>query len=395
MIKYIFIRVTLIFSILISLSTSTWAQGIKFEEGSFADIKKLSRTSNKYIFIDCYTKWCGPCKVMARDVFTQDTIAQFYNKNFVCYKSDMEEGEGREIARTYSIAFYPTMMILDSTGKMVHKIVGGKNTMELLAEGEISLDPNRNLSGQILQFRKGKSDTAFLRKLMLATYQIEPEVQKEISKAYFAQIKKTDIIRPEIYPYFRDMETDVLSETFVYVYKNSDQFVKVYGEDATNNLQQKLFASLDNFGRAGNEISFMKVTEYFINDTSKLKKMMGYQFRSIYYVFHIDQDKLVKSLDEWYKYAKNNNDELNKMSTLIWEKTDNKKALEKGASFLDRSYFLNKDYNSAMLAANMYLKIGDKKTALARAKEAQRYGKEQKIDINAADNMVKDLSPAK
>ena len=69
---------SLLFSFLLILGTTLHAQdtpkGIKFTEGSLADLMKLSTAENKLIFIDAFTTWCGPCKRMAKDVFPDSTV---------------------------------------------------------------------------------------------------------------------------------------------------------------------------------------------------------------------------------------------------------------------------------------------------------------------------------
>src|SRR3972149_4785135 len=85
-------------------------RSIKFENGTFAEIKAKAKKENKIIFIDCYTSWCGPCKQMDKEVFTNDSVVDFYNKNFTNGKRDMEKGEGIELAKKYEINAYPTFI---------------------------------------------------------------------------------------------------------------------------------------------------------------------------------------------------------------------------------------------------------------------------------------------
>ena len=41
-------------------------EGIRFIEGEkWENILKMAQEQNKYIFMDCYTSWCGPCKALA------------------------------------------------------------------------------------------------------------------------------------------------------------------------------------------------------------------------------------------------------------------------------------------------------------------------------------------
>ena len=69
-------------------------RSIVFREGNWEKILKQAKKEKKLIFVDCYTSWCGPCKMLAKNVFTQDKVADFYNTEFVCVKMDMEKGEG-------------------------------------------------------------------------------------------------------------------------------------------------------------------------------------------------------------------------------------------------------------------------------------------------------------
>jgi thiol:disulfide interchange protein len=45
------------------------SKGIRFEHGlSWAQVKEKAKAENKYIFMDCYATWCGPCKAMDKNV---------------------------------------------------------------------------------------------------------------------------------------------------------------------------------------------------------------------------------------------------------------------------------------------------------------------------------------
>lgn len=80
-----------------------YAQGIAFNHDSFSAAVKAAAQERKLVFMDCYTSWCGPCKALARDVFTNDTVGDFFNKHFVCVKVDMEKEDGPELARRFQV----------------------------------------------------------------------------------------------------------------------------------------------------------------------------------------------------------------------------------------------------------------------------------------------------
>ena len=50
-------------------------RNINFEQTKeWKKIIKKAKKENKLIFVDCYTSWCGPCKILSRNVFTNDAV---------------------------------------------------------------------------------------------------------------------------------------------------------------------------------------------------------------------------------------------------------------------------------------------------------------------------------
>ena len=118
------------------LSFSAFAQeksGIQFTEGQWMQAVKKARAENKLIFMDAYTSWCGPCKMLKSQVFPNKTLGDFYNKNFVNVAFDMEVGEGPQLANIYRVQAYPTMFFIDpNTGKVVKQTLGYQEVDDLL-----------------------------------------------------------------------------------------------------------------------------------------------------------------------------------------------------------------------------------------------------------------------
>ena len=100
-------------------------KGVKFEQGTLKELLAKAGEQDKYLFVDVYATWCGPCKYMSGRVFTQESVGDYFNKTFVNAKFDAERGEGIDIARKYRVEGYPTFLILNAEGKEVGRIVGG------------------------------------------------------------------------------------------------------------------------------------------------------------------------------------------------------------------------------------------------------------------------------
>jgi thioredoxin 1 len=111
-------------------------KGIKFEEISYEEAIKKAKSSNKLVFIDAYAIWCGPCKWMAANTFTDEEVGQFFNANFINLKIDMEKGEGPELARKLQVTAYPTLFFINKDGEIVKRVLGAKPAKEFLKIGK-------------------------------------------------------------------------------------------------------------------------------------------------------------------------------------------------------------------------------------------------------------------
>jgi len=96
MIKFILMAVVLLTTELKSFAQSNRTdnsenKGIRFEQDlSWEQIKAKAKGENKYIFIDVYATWCGPCKMMDRDVYPNDIVGAVVNDQFISVKIQMD-----------------------------------------------------------------------------------------------------------------------------------------------------------------------------------------------------------------------------------------------------------------------------------------------------------------
>lgn len=60
---------------------------------SVSDLENLQKEEPRKVLIDVYTKWCGPCKMMMAQTFTDKEVINYINKNFYAVKFDAEGNE--------------------------------------------------------------------------------------------------------------------------------------------------------------------------------------------------------------------------------------------------------------------------------------------------------------
>ncbi|MFK7808326.1 MAG: thioredoxin family protein [Saprospiraceae bacterium] len=108
--------------------------GVQFVESkTLTAVLEQAERENKLVFVDFYTTWCTPCKMMDQDVFPDRNIGTFFKKNFLSYKVNAEKGNGVNLAVVYNVSAYPTLLFLNEKGRVLESKQGAAYQTELMA----------------------------------------------------------------------------------------------------------------------------------------------------------------------------------------------------------------------------------------------------------------------
>jgi uncharacterized protein len=123
-----------IFLLAAGLSFASPAGEAKWEtyEAAFARAAKEGR----FVIVDFYTSWCRDCKEMDRTTFTNPDIVRRLS-GFEAAKVDAERRA--DLSSKYGIIGYPTIIMLDKTGKVLAQRVGYMQKEELAAMMDYAL----------------------------------------------------------------------------------------------------------------------------------------------------------------------------------------------------------------------------------------------------------------
>ena len=139
--------------------------GVRFFKGTWKELLAEAKKQNKPIFVDVYTTWCGPCKQMAKEAFSNKAVGELLNANFVNYQLDAEKGEGVNVAKQYTVTGYPTSLYLTAAGSVLSRNEGYGNVTYFIRDANKALEAAKDPKPIALwdkQFATGKRNAAFL-----------------------------------------------------------------------------------------------------------------------------------------------------------------------------------------------------------------------------------------
>jgi thioredoxin-related protein len=380
----------------IILSVLSFAQeGIKFETSDFKTILAKAKKENKLIFLDAYTTWCGPCKLMAKNIFTLKTVGDHYNANFVNAKIDMEKGEGIDIAKKYDVKVFPTYLFIDGNGELVHRTVGYVPEKEFIQFAKDASDPSKRVAALKERFEKGEKDPEFLKNLVNLTAFTEADYAGKVFEQYITAKANTPLAADDMqmlfmtlknsesptYKIFKEKKADLLKFMPEKSYEATDKSLKI------NTVIKKAY---NEESKTFDENKFIEGTKDFLTKDEAVK-----------YLSKIKAGKALKDKDiatyekltlETYKdYTNFNSNELNSIAWNFFENVTNKSSLETALKWAQESVKQYENSANTDTLANLYNKLNDKANAKIWAEKAIELAKKNGEDASETQKLLDSL----
>ena len=221
--------------------------GISFQEMSWADALAEANKNERLIFVDCYTSWCGPCKKMAKDVFTNAEVGDYFNAHFLNLKIDMEKGEGPALAKKYQVKAYPTFLFINGKGELVHQMAGA------MSAGDFLEQVKSNMNGETLEvleqkFQSGnrslKTVKAYLAALAGA---MRYDDVKKVWNTYWEGLSDEEKTTKEVWPLVKRYTGNVRSQSFDDLITHKNKYIAQVGEEAyAGKVHELVYATVVN-----------------------------------------------------------------------------------------------------------------------------------------------------
>jgi len=203
--------------ILLSIPVFMHAQtgGIQFEETlNWEQVKVKAQKEHKFIFVDCYTTWCGPCKMMDKQVYPQQEIGEVVNKDFIAVKIQMDS-TAKDDARAklwrktandfmsiYKITAFPAFLFFNPDGEAIHKAYGFYEPNVFKALLTDSRNPEKQYYTVVNAYKQNKVPIKEFPKLAqrikdLGDKELAQQVAKDYKNRYMDVVSDQGLITKE------------------------------------------------------------------------------------------------------------------------------------------------------------------------------------------------------
>lgn len=119
-------------TVLLARSAPATAADEAFVSLDFEKALAEAKKKDKPVFIDFFTTWCGPCKMLDQTTWKNKKVIAWLSEKTIPLKLDAEKET--ELAEKYKITGYPTLLFLKADGTEMDRIMGYQTAEDFISE---------------------------------------------------------------------------------------------------------------------------------------------------------------------------------------------------------------------------------------------------------------------
>lgn len=234
-------------SLLLAATALVSTAQTEFRHIGFDEALKAAKQENKLVFIDFFTTWCGPCKMMSSKTFPQKEVGDFMNAKFIPLKLDAEK-EGEALARQYGVQAYPTYVVVDAEGKEVAKFSGYMEGDKFIEKVDAALDPDQQPARIKARYEAGERTPKVVNAYAMQLMEQRKEDEGfKVVDSYFDSLSDADRLKPENVFLFTVYTIDLNNDRARFMTAHHDEFPEATRPQITNQLGRLYNSSLNTY----------------------------------------------------------------------------------------------------------------------------------------------------
>ena len=220
------------------------ASKISFKKLTLEQAMAEAKIAKKLIYVDLSATWCGPCQQLKKVTFPNEMVADFMNKNFISIAFECDTDDiSKEYRTKYKNSAFPTHLIIDENGELVHKFVGFLNPNDFVAELQKGTGTAKGLQYYNRKNLAGERSPEFMHEYIVVLANAnEGGAAAKLAADYLNTLSADQLATREnfalVYEFARDIDGPVAQK----VIKNQDKFLQSVGENELNNYLYMLWS---------------------------------------------------------------------------------------------------------------------------------------------------------
>lgn len=356
------------------------SKGIRFEQGSWKQVKEKAREGKKFIFVDAYTTWCGPCRYMSASIFPRPEVGAFFNEKFLNLKVQLDTtkqdnetvkswySDAHQLMADYKIYSFPTYLFFDPEGNLVHRVVGSMDAGSFLQKAAEALRPETQYYTLLAQFRNGKSEPAMLQNLVQAANAAgDAAVAAKTFEAFLAI--QPDPFTKESAVLMDQITQKVTDKSFQLILGHPERYDSALGRPGAAKekliniiLQHEALPAL----MIAYKPDFAKLDSFLAAKYPAYATELAAKAKAVFYLFKGEWTSFLPAVADYMgKYGQSANEhELNEFAWTVFERSTDRQLLEQALEWSRHSMKAGEQPMFIDTYANLLYKLGRREEAI-------------------------------
>lgn len=330
------------------------------------EVFQEAKSQDKIVFVDVYTDWCGYCHKLDKEVYTNQTVIDFFESQFINIKFDAETEFGYRKAAQYQVDGYPTLLFLTANEDVYQEIGGFVPSPTLMAYAKDVSRSWEALPALKDKYESGNITSEETIELIGVLEKRDIEQAATVAASYLNGLKKEDYLRIENLWLASRFENHLGSQTYDLITKSKQQIISTHGLSEYQDYMKAVYNDNLELAIRYGELKLVdqlivEVLPEFV-ETAALPEM-AYISKSLYYG---QRNEFESYILENNAYINNHLLKENKLDWLVQKALEivnnyeSKQMYEHAVDLLEQAIIIDRDnFESYALSGYLYALLAD------------------------------------